>query len=172
MEWAKAHFFIDVRFSVRQQVVARIEEIAQNVALADGLEVVEVELKGSGRNHLLRIYIDKPQGVTHLDCESVSLQVGNLLDTEDLLPGQYTLEVSSPGVERKLRKWKDFERFQGHRVKVVLREPLPDVDNRVRHFEGVLQSAQDGVLKLEISGGTVVQFRFEQVDRANLKFEW
>jgi ribosome maturation factor RimP len=153
---------------VRQNVVARIEEIAQKVASSDGLEVVEVEVKGSGHNHMLRIYIDKPQGVTHADCESVSLQVGGLLDTEDLFPGHYTLEVSSPGVERKLRKWKDFERFQGHRMKVVLREPL----NNVKHFDGVLQSAQDGALRMELAGGQSVEFRFEQVDRANLKFEW
>jgi ribosome maturation factor RimP len=153
---------------MRQTVVARIEEIAQNVASSGGLEVVEVELKGSGRNHMLRIYIDKPQGVTHADCESVSLQVGDALDAEDLVPGHYTLEVSSPGVERKLRKWKDFERFQGQRVKVVLREPVESV----KHFDGVLQYAQDGDLRMELAGGRSVQFRFEQVDRANLKFDW
>jgi ribosome maturation factor RimP len=177
MEWAKAHFFIDVRvFVVRQTVVARIEEIAQKAAAADGLEVVEVEVKGSGRSQLLRIYIDKPQGVTHEDCESVSHQIGSVLDTEDILPGHYTLEVSSPGVERKLRKWKDFERFQGHRMRVVLREPLKDVPvgskGGVKYFEGVLQSAQDGNLVMELTGGESVQFRFEQIDRANLKFEW
>jgi len=153
---------------MRQNVVARIEEIAQKVASSDGLEVVEVELKGSGRNQMLRIYIDKPQGVTHADCEAVSHQVGNLLDTENFFPGHYTLEVSSPGVERKLKTWKDFERFQGHRMKVVLREPLANV----KHFDGVLQSAQDGILKMEVTGGPPVEFRFEQVDRANLKFEW
>jgi ribosome maturation factor RimP len=158
---------------VRQTVVARIEEIAQKAASPDGLEVVDVELKGSGRNHMLRIYIDKPQGVTHADCETVSLQVGTALDTEDLIPGHYTLEVSSPGVERKLKKWTDFERFQGRRIKVVLREPLSCVKQEgVKHFEGVLQSAQDGTLTVETAGGQSVQFPFEQVDRANLKFEW
>ncbi len=158
-------------------MVARIEEIAQKVASSDGLEVVEVELKGSGRNQMLRIYIDKPQGVTHADCEAISLGVSNILDTEDLFPGHYTLEVSSPGVERKLSKWKDFERFQGHRMKVVLRAPPQhvkegSVKEDVRHYDGVLQSAQDGVLRMEITGREPVEFRFEQVDRANLKFEW
>jgi ribosome maturation factor RimP len=153
---------------MRQNVVARIEEIAQNAALSGGLEVVEVELKGSGSNHMLRIYIDKPQGVTHADCELVSMQVSDALDAEDLVPGHYTLEVSSPGVERKLRKWRDFERFQGQRMIVVLREPL----DSVKHFDGVLRSAQDGDLRMELDGGRSVQFRFEQVDRANLKFEW
>jgi ribosome maturation factor RimP len=175
-EWARARVFLLISgISMRQNVVARIEEIAQKVASSDGLEVVEVELKGSGRNHMLRIYIDKPQGVTHADCEAVSLQVGNLLETEDFIPGHYTLEVSSPGVERKLTKWKDFERFQGQRVKVVLREPLdnvPGMKGSVKHFDGVLQSAQDGTLNMEIAEGQSVQFRFEQVDRANLKFEW
>jgi ribosome maturation factor RimP len=189
MEWAKAHFFIDLRFLVGQSLIGRIEEIAQTVASSGGLEVVEVELKGSGRNQMLRIYIDKPQGVTHADCESVSLQVGNVLDAEDLFPGHYTLEVSSPGVERKLKNWKDFERFQGHRMKVVLREPISPVQESkdlvqgskghmpgstggVKHFDGVLQSAQGGALKMELTGGQSVEFRFEQVDRANLKFEW
>jgi ribosome maturation factor RimP len=164
---------------VTQTVVTRIREIVENVASAGGLEVVDVEVKGSGRNQLLRIFIDKPQGVTHSDCEAVSLQVGSLLDAEDILPGQYTLEVSSPGVERKLKKWKDFERFQGQRIKVVLREPLARTNDvkangkpGPKHFEGVLQSAQDGTLKLELAGGESVEFPFEQVDRANLKFDW
>src|SRR5580704_7179335 len=152
---------------VRQNVVARIEEIAQKVASSDGLEVVEVELKGSGRNQMLRIYIDKPQGVTHADCELVSLGVGNILETENLFPGNYTLEVSSPGVERKLKKWQDFERFQGQRMKIVLREPLAGV----KSFDGVLQSAQDGLLTVDVPGGPPVEFRFEQVDRANLRYE-
>lgn len=162
-------------FPVTQTVIARIEEIAQQVASSDGLEVVDVELKGSGRNQMLRIYIDKPDGVTHRDCESLSLQVGNVLDREDLFPGHYTLEVSSPGVERKLKKWKDFERFQGHPIKVVLREPLADVQGgkgSFKHFDGVLQCARDGALRMELAGGQSVEFRFEQVDRANLKFEW
>src|SRR5215472_1830240 len=153
---------------MRQISIAKIEEIAQQIAAADGLEVVEVELKGSGRNQLVRIYIDKPQGVTHADCELVSQQVGDVLDAGDIMPGHYTLEVSSPGVERKLKKWKDFERFQGQRVKVVLREPIEGV----KHLEGVLQTARDGNLEMEVAGQKPVQFRFEQVDRANLKFDW
>src|SRR6266540_6474959 len=97
----------------QQAVLSKIEEIAQRVAQSEGIEVVEVELKGGGRNQLLRIWIDKPEGVTHADCELISQQVGTILDVEDVVPGKYTLEVTSPGVERKLLKPKDFERFQG-----------------------------------------------------------
>src|ERR1700736_6011186 len=105
---------------MRQEVVSKVEEIAQRVAASDGIEVVEVELKGGGRNQFLRISIDKPEGVTHADCELVSHQVGTILDVEDVIPSHYTLEVSSPGLERKLLKLKDFERFQGKKAKVVL----------------------------------------------------
>src|ERR1700682_2626335 len=118
--------------NMRQDVVSKIEEIAQRVAGSEGIEIVEVELKGNGNQRFLRISIDKPSGVTHGDCELISHQVGTILDVENVVPGHYTLEVSSPGVERKLLKPSDFERFQGKKVKIVLREP---VENR-RSWEG------------------------------------
>src|SRR5436305_8706271 len=98
---------------MQQAVVSKIEEIVERVARSEGIEVVEVELKGGGRNQLLRISIDKPAGVTHADCELITHQVGTILDVEDVVPGHYTLEVSSPGVERKMSKPGDFERLQG-----------------------------------------------------------
>ena len=115
-------------------MLPKIEEIAERVAQSEGMELVEVELKGGGNNQFLRISIDKPGGVTHADCETVSQQVGTILDVENLIPSHYTLEVSSPGVERKLRKLADFERFQGQKAKVLVRQP---VENQ-KHFEGTL----------------------------------
>src|SRR5271165_4651467 len=106
-------------------IASKIEEIAQRVALPEGLEVVEVEVKGGGAHRFVRISIDKPEGVTHGDCELVSQQVGTILDVEDVVPGgRYTLEVSSPGVERKLLKPQDYERFRGKKAKVSLRDPV------------------------------------------------
>lgn len=154
---------------MRQQVSSRIEEVAQRVAESEGLELVEVEVLGGGKARLVRIYIDKPGGVTHSDCELVSDQVGAILDVEDLVPGgSYTLEVSSPGVERKLLKPQDYERFQGKKASITLREPM---ENQ-RHWVGTLAGFQDGVITLDAEGGKTVQFRFEQVQKANLKFEW
>jgi len=153
---------------VRQEVVSKVEEIAQRVAASDGIEVVEVELKGGGKNRLLRISIDKPAGVTHADCELVSQQVGTILDVEDVVPGQYTLEVSSPGVERKLLKPQDYARFQGKKAKVVLHEP---VENQ-RRWEGTLAGFSEGMITLEPAPGKSVQFGIGNVERANLKFEW
>jgi ribosome maturation factor RimP len=151
---------------MRQAVVDKIEEIAERVARSEGIEIVEVELKGGGRNQLLRISIDKPAGVTHADCELISQQVGTILDVEDVVPGHYTLEVSSPGVERKLLKPGDFERFQGKKVKITLHEP---VDNS-RNFEGTL-GYRDGLITLDTAGKSL-SFRLDQVAKANLKFEW
>ena len=153
---------------MRQAVVAKIEEIAQRVAESEGLEIVEVELKGGGKSQVLRISIDKPAGVTHADCELVSQQVGTILDVEDLIPGSYTLEVSSPGVERKLTKPRDYERFQGRKVKITLREA---VENQ-RHWEGTLSAFdENGQITLEANGRSI-HFPMTQVEKANLKFEW
>src|SRR5580658_5729806 len=137
-------------------IMSKIEAIAERVAQSEGIEIVEVELKGGGKSRFLRISIDKPQGVTHADCELISQQVGTILDVEDVVPGRYTLEVSSPGVERKLLKYKDFERFRGKKIKAILREP---VDNS-RRWEGTLASCADGQITLEVSEGKTVQFPF------------
>ena len=154
-------------------MISKIADIAERAATPAGIEIVEVELKGSGRSHLLRIYIDKPEGVTHADCELVSRAVGAALDLEDPIPGTYELEVSSPGVERKLGKWQDWQRFAGKKVKVVLKEPLPLREGaELKHFDGVISRAENQTVTVELTGGTNVTFPVEQVDRANLKFEW
>ena len=158
---------------MREAVASKIEEIAQRVAESEGMEVVEVEIKGGGPQRLVRISIDKPAGITHADCELVSQQVGTILDVEDVVPGgRYTLEVSSPGIERKLLKPRDYERFQGKKAKVTLREL---VDGR-RNWEGTLAGFVEGpagaLVMLEIGPGKTIQFPFEQVLKANLKFEW
>jgi ribosome maturation factor RimP len=153
----------------REAVTAKVREIAERVGASEGIEIVEVQLLGGGGSRLLRIFIDKPEGVTHADCEFISQQVGTILDVEDVIPGsRYTLEVSSPGVERKLTKPREFERFVGQKVKVVLRQP---VDNQ-RHWTGALKSFAGGIITLEPSPGRSVEFPLDQVEKANLKFEW
>jgi ribosome maturation factor RimP len=108
-------------------------------------------------------------GVTLADCEFMSHQLSAILDVEDIIPGgNYTLEVSSPGVERKLSKPAEFERFLGHKVKVVLRQP---VDNQ-RQWVGALRNYAEGTITLEPAPGKSVRIPLEQVEKANLKFEW
>ena len=147
----------------------RVREIAERVGASEGIEIVEVQLQGAGKSRVLRIFIDKPAGVTHADCELISQNVGTILDVEDVIPGGgYTLEVSSPGVERKLSKPRDFERFTGQKIKIVLREP---VENQ-RRWDGMLKNYSDGVVTIEPAPGRELSFRLEQLEKANLKFDW
>jgi ribosome maturation factor RimP len=150
-------------------VLEKVQAIAERVATSEGLEVVDVQLLGGGAHRTLRVFIDKPEGVSLGDCELVSQQVGTILDVEDVIPGgRYTLEVSSPGVERRLSRPSDFERFMGQKVKIILRQP---VDER-RQWIGKLASFADGIITLEPVSGATVQFPLEQVEKANLKYEW
>jgi ribosome maturation factor RimP len=128
--------------------VDRVREIAERVAASTGLEIVEVELRGGGKARMLRIFIDKPGGVTHEDCATLSREVGTILDVEDVIPGaSYLLEVSSPGLDRKLIRPADYERFTGSRVKLTTRQPV----NGSHHFEGRLESFQQGRLTLDMN---------------------
>ena len=164
--------------------VDRVRAIADRVAASSGLEVLDVEFLGGGKARMLRVFLDKPTagsdpmaGVTHEDCASFSRQFGTILDVEDAMPGSYTLEVSSPGLDRKLVKPADFTRFTGSRLKLITRQPV----NNNRHFEGRLESFQDGRLTLDLSvashksrkkmgdaAGTKVEIEFANVEKANL----
>src|ERR1022692_3894621 len=158
----------------------KIQEIAERVAQSSGLEVVEIELLGGGKARTLRIFIDKPEGVTHEDCANFSREAGTIFDVEDAVPGAtYTLEVSSPGLDRKLSKAADFERFTGSLVKLMTRDPI----NGNRHFEGRLESFREGRLTLDLSvashksrrkmgtaaeQGQKIGIEFANVEKANL----
>jgi ribosome maturation factor RimP len=165
--------FFGLRKMSRQTTTAQVEEIAARVAQSEGIEIVEVELKGTGRNQLLRISIDKPGGVTHGDCETITRLVGEVLDQKALFEYHYTLEVSSPGVERKLKKQQDFTRFQGEKAKVVYR--LEEGKNK--HVEGTLAGMtvadnEASAVLLDLGEGQRLEIPFDSIERANLKFEW
>jgi len=151
------------------EIIDRITELGERAAAGTSIEIVEVELKGSGNARLLRVYIDKPGGVTHGDCELISERLGGLLDAGDVVPGNsYTLEVSSPGLERKLVRPRDFERVAGQNIKLALREPL---EGRNR-WEGRLQAVAGDAIELEAPDGKRLHIPLAQIQKANLKFEW
>jgi ribosome maturation factor RimP len=146
----------------------RIRRLIEQVVESQGYELVEAELKGAGNNSVLRIFIDKPAGISHHDCELVSEQVGTVLDVEDLIPYSYTLEVSSPGLERKLVKDSDYTRFDGKLARIQTRIPL----NQQKVFRGRLQGLQDGKVRLELPQGKILEIPLDVIQEAHLEFDW
>jgi ribosome maturation factor RimP len=113
-----------------------------------GFELADLEVRLGGKGGLVRVFIDKPEGIGLEDCEKVSLAVSALLDVEDPVPGNYSLEVSSPGLDRKLTKVEHFQRFEGEIVKVQMRFPI---EGR-RRFRGTLVSSNDENIVVEVDG--------------------
>ena len=155
----------------------KIRQIAERVASSSGLEVVDVEVAGAGKHRTLRVFIDRPgasptpgrpDGVTHEDCSQFSREFGTIVDVEDVLPGgSYVLEVSSPGLDRKLTKPADFERFRGQRVKLTTREPV----NNNRHFEGKLESFENARLLLDLSAARKKKMRPKEGESQKVEIE-
>jgi ribosome maturation factor RimP len=140
--------------------LGKIREMAERVAASEGLHLVDVELKGGNSNALLRVYIDKAAGVSHADCQLVSEQLSAMLDVEDPFPGRYTLEVSSPGLDRKLTKPSDFTYFVGRRARLVLREAMGEQ----KVLEGRLAGFENGRVRLDLG-----EHGLQELDLANIR---
>jgi ribosome maturation factor RimP len=150
-------------------LMERLTGLGERAATGTDIEMVDIQLRGAGKARLLRVYIDKPGGVTHEDCALISERLGKLLDEDDVIPDDsYTLEVSSPGVERKLSKPRDFERAVGQTVRLAVQEPGQPRTS----LTGKLAEVANGTLALEVGPGNVLHVPLEQVQKANLKFEW
>lgn len=155
----------------------RIREAAGRVARTEGLEVWDVEWK-IGKDRFLRVSIDKPEGVSHADCQAVSEQLSVILDVEDLVPGpRYVLEISSPGLDRKLFKPEHYERFTGRLAKIWTHGPVVPGEGAkpVTYLEGRLAGCAEGRVRVELgktSGAGIVELAFENIRKANLVVEF
>jgi ribosome maturation factor RimP len=151
----------------QDSIAERVRAIAERVATDHGLELVHAEVAGPEGKPILRIFIDKPGGVTHEDCAEMSLHLGTVLDVEDFIHSAYTLEVSSPGLERGLYKRQDYERFTGHPAKLKSRTPV----NGQRNFRGRLLGIEgpDVIFEDKTSGRVLIPF--ESVVKANLEID-
>ena len=145
----------------------RVRGIAERVALDHGLELVHAEVAGPENKPIVRIFIDKPEGVTHTDCSEVSLHVGTILDVEDFIHAAYTLEVSSPGLERGLYKRADYERFAGHSAKMKVRQPV----NGQRNFRGRIVGVEGEQVIFEDKTSGRVTVPLESIVKANLEID-
>ena len=144
-----------------------MQAIAEQVAIDQGLELVHAEVAGPENKPIVRIFIDKPEGVTHEDCSEVSLHVGTILDVEDFIHSSYTLEVSSPGLERGLYRRADYERFAGSLAKVKTRKPIEGQ----RNFRGRLLGLDGEDVLLEDRTSGRVRVPLDSIAKANLEMD-
>ena len=144
-------------------IIVGIEEVAEPLCLAEGFELVHVERLSDRGGMLVRIYLDKPGGITIDDCVHMTRQLGDLIDVhlEDI--DSYRLEISSPGLKRPLKKAADFERFKGKKVKI---ETVELIDGRKR-FTGILNGIQNGRVEVVVNKNTIA-FQFEQISKSRL----
>ncbi len=146
----------------------RTKALIQEIVAAEELELVDLEVKGGLNHRILRVYIDKPAGITHADCQRVSEQVGTELEVEGLVPGAYTLEVSSPGLTRKLSVARDFEKSRGRLLKLQTKEPI----DGQRSFRGILTEFDGQVLTVVQKNGTTTRIPLLVVSKANLDVDF
>ena len=150
-----------------KSIAERVHELAEQVAIDHGLELVHTEVAGPENKPIVRVFIDKPQGVTHDDCSEVSVQLGTILDVEDFIHASYTLEVSSPGLERGLYKRSDYERFAGRRAKMKTRQPIKGQ----RNFRGTLLGIEGNEVLFDDQTNGRVRVLLDSIAKANLEVD-
>jgi ribosome maturation factor RimP len=141
----------------------KLYSLIERVVSSEDMELVHCEFSSNGKSTILRVYIDKPTGVTHQDCSYISNQLGAVLDVEDLIPNQYILEISSPGVDRGLYKISDYVRFSGQTVKLKTRQAI----NNRRAFKGRLEGVEAENIKI-VDGKETWLIPFDLITSANL----
>ena len=157
------------------QPLEQIRAIAERVAASRGLEIWDIQSRREASGHIVRVFIDRPgpaatpeESVSIEDCEQVNRELSTILDVEDPLPFAYTLEVSSPGLDRPLRDANDYQRFAGRLVKIVVSEP---VDNQ-KAFEGRLRGLEDNDVVLEARNGRMHRLPMRLITRGRLDVEF
>jgi ribosome maturation factor RimP len=157
-----------------ENIAERASRLLEPVLERDGYELVDVEWARSGPRWTLRVYIDKPGGVGIEDCQSVSRTIDPILEVEDFIEPSYELEVSSPGLDRPLRKPADFERYAGQRAHVKSYGPLegtaPGSPKR-KNWTGVLMGFRDGAVEIDVDG-VLHRIPREQIAKANLEYDY
>jgi ribosome maturation factor RimP len=154
-------------------VVDQVKEVALPILDSMGIELVDLEFRKEGPDMILRLFIDKPGGILLDDCSAVSRELSELLDVEEIVPCNYNLEVSSPGLNRPLTKPADYDRYAGKLVKVRTYEMVADdAGNRRKTFLGQLVVLEDGIIHLRLKEGPTAAIPFDKVAKANLEFEF
>jgi ribosome maturation factor RimP len=155
-------------------LVERVKELVAPIIVDQDLELVDVEFKREGHAHYLRIFIDKPGGVTIDDCQKISRECEVVLDIEDIIRTQYVLEVSSPGLDRPLKKKEDYVRFQGRLVKIKTFRAIQEQKKFLGHLQGITEEKTDSpsVVTIVSSDGEEIQIPYELIASARLEVEF
>ena len=148
-------------------IADRVRGVAEQAAIDHGLELVHVEIAGPEGHPIIRVFIDKPGGVTHEDCSGVSTQIGTVLDVEDFIHSAYTLEVSSPGLERGLYKLAVYQRFAGSTAKLKTRAPIKNQ----RNFQGRIGGVENQNVVFEDRTSGRITIPFDSIVKANLEID-
>lgn len=154
-------------------VVKQVEHFAKPLVSSLGMELVEIEFKREGRTMVLRLYIDREGGISLDDCAAVSRELSAVLDVEETVPGKYTLEVSSPGLNRPLKTLEDYQHYTGRLIKIKTREPLADDQGNLRKtFLGELEGIEGDFVRMRLREGQKARIPLDSVAKANLEFEF
>lgn len=160
-------FYFGFKTMLDSSIAGRIDKIASGAARQNGVEFVHSEIVGNRHNKTVRIYIDKPEGVSIEDCTNVSRSIEAVIDAEDFIPAAYVLEVSSPGLDRPLFKLEDFARFSGKKAKIKTAEPI----NGQANFNGRIEAVEGKEIVFEDRTNGTVRIPFDSVEKANLKVD-
>jgi ribosome maturation factor RimP len=157
--------------NIKQTVEARAQELLEPIVAGEGLELLEVEFVREHEGWVLRLFIDKPGGRVGLDeCSQVSRAVDTVLDVEDLVPHEYNLEVSSPGVNRPLKKPAHYARVKGQKIKVKTFGPIGEPPRK--NFTGTLTEVAADAIGVDVEGAGSFRIPFKDIAKANLEFEF
>lgn len=157
--------------NIKQTVEARAQELLEPIVAGEGLELLEVEFVREHEGWVLRLFIDKPGGRVGLDeCSQVSRAVDTVLDVEDIVPHEYNLEVSSPGVNRPLKKPAHYERVKGQKIKVKTFGPIGEPPRK--NFTGTLTEVAADAISVDVEGAGNFRISFKDIAKANLEFEF
>ena len=151
----------------KPSIYQAITELIKPVIKENNIELVDVEYKKAGKTWVLIVFIDKKDGVTVEDCQKLSPEIGDLIEVHELISAPYILEVSSPGLDRSLKKDRDFLRNKGKRIKIKTFSPI----NNKKQFSGTIKSFADKTLFLENSAG-ILGVQIDQIAQAKLIIEF
>ena len=153
--------------SRENDLIFSVKELLNPLLAERDMELFDIEFRGQGRKGILRVFIDKQEGVTIDDCADISRELGTLLDIHDIIPDSYTLEVSSPGLTRPLRKPADFIRFKGRKVKIITASDI----GKKKMFVGTIIDFKDDLVTIETDGAQHL-IPYGEIEKANLELDF